>query len=212
MAFDPKGNLWVANYGTSNGGPNGSIAEYVGGVQNTNATITNGILGPEAIAVDTSGDVWVNNDSINVTVYGPLYANGYPINPIKTINTGSFVYGIAVGAGQFTFGANSGVAIFATSQTLVNGLIYGLSAPNNTGFALACDSKGDIYMGNLDNSVQINVPVPGVGGEVVPFVQLSFTPSGIAIDNVRGRVYISNYNGNTISVYSTAGELLRTIQ
>ena len=94
MAFDPKGNLWVANYGTSNGGPNGSIAEYVGGVQNTNATITNGILGPEAIAVDTSGDVWVNNDSINVTVYGPLYANGYPINPIKTINTGSFVYAV----------------------------------------------------------------------------------------------------------------------
>jgi hypothetical protein len=39
------------------------------------------------------------------------------------------------------------------------------------------------------------------------FLQLPFVASGIAIDNMRGRVYFSNYNGNSIAVYSTAGAL-----
>jgi hypothetical protein len=46
---------------------------------------------------------------------------------------------------------------------------------------------------------------------LLPFLQLHFLISGIAIDNARGRVYIANYYGNSISVYSTAGVLLHTI-
>jgi NHL repeat len=212
VAFDHQGNLWAANYGTSNGGASGSIAEYTNGVQNTNSSITNSIFGPSAIAIDDSGDIWVNNSFTNVTIYGPLYANDYPNNLIKTLSTGNAIYGIATGEGEFAFGSNSIVQIYSTTQTLVNGLVYGYEAGGNTGLAVAIDKAGDIYMGNLDNSVKIVVPVPASGGHVQPFVQLSFVASGIAVDSVRGRVYISNYNGNSISVYSTAGTLLHTIQ
>jgi DNA-binding beta-propeller fold protein YncE len=41
---------------------------------------------------------------------------------------------------------------------------------------------------------------------------LGFNGEGIAVDNVRGRVYISNQLGNSIAVYNTSGALLKTIQ
>lgn len=66
-------------------------------------------------------------------------------------------------------------------------------------------------MGNFDGSVQIFVPLSGGQAIVIPYLQLSFVPSGIALDNARERVYISNTYGNSISVYNTAGALLKTI-
>ncbi len=81
---------------------------------------------------------------------------------------------------------------------------------------MACDASGKIYVGNLDNSVTLVTPAQAGDGQgsitVGTFLQLPFAPSGIAIDNARGRIYFSNYNCNSISVYSTAGTLLHVIQ
>jgi len=75
------------------------------------------------------------------------------------------------------------------------------------GVALAGDNQSNMYVGNSDGSVYIVGP-----SNKLPFLQLSFVPTGIAVDNVRGRVYISDAPANTIYVYSTAGTLLKTIQ
>ncbi len=65
-----------------------------------------------------------------------------------------------------------------------------------------------LYIANY--SGQVNVL--HTNNSQTTFVDLKFSPAGIAIDNVRGRVYISNFNGDSIAVYSTAGVLLHTIK
>lgn len=201
VAFDTLGNLWVANYG---GG--GSITEYTGGKQNSANTITNGILGPNAIAIDGLGNIWVENDYINVTVYGSNNGFAPPTTLLRTLTPAAPIYGIALVNGTFSWGGNSVVSFDAATPALMSGALCCVYGPG-TGFALAGDAHGNFYQGNLDGSVDYAVP-----GITSSFLQLSFTPSGIAVDSVRGRLYISNQNGNSISVYSTAGALLKTIQ
>jgi hypothetical protein len=208
VAFDPQGNLWVANYGTSNGGANGSVSEYTANKQNTSASITNGILGPNAIAVDGLGNIWVENDYVNVTVYSQSYVYGSPTTLLRTLTPAFPVYGIAVPAFAFFSGGNSGVTLAGETQALANGALNGGFYSNDTGVALAGDASGNVYMGNLDGSVWVATPL----AYEYFFAQLSFAPSGIAVDSKRGRVYISNYNGNSILVYSTSGALLKTIE
>jgi hypothetical protein len=208
VAIDAQGNLWVSNYGTSNGGANGSVSEYIKGKQNTSASITNGILGPNAIAVDGLGDVWVENDFSNVTVYAPSYVYSQPYSLVRTLTPSFPMYGITVSDGAFSWGSNTSVSQIAATPALASGTISGYGYGNDTGIALASDASGNVYMGNLDGTVNIASPLVYEYG----FIQLPFAPSGIAIDNVRGRVYFSNQNGNEILVYSTAGALLKTIQ
>jgi hypothetical protein len=56
---------------------------------------------------------------------------------------------------------------------------------------------------------QIREAVAGPGGRLI---QLSFQPSGIAVDAARGRIYISDALGNAVWVYTTKGKFLRTIK
>lgn len=207
VAFDPLGNLWVANAGTSNGSTYGSIAEYVAGKQNTSATITNGVVEPLALAIDGMGDVRVENQLANITVYASTSVYAPPTSLLQTLTVNPPVYGIAVANNVLGYGNANGTILVATEPILAsnaqNGGAYGFS-----GVALAGDNKGDFYIGNSDGSVVIATPA----GEAFNFLQLSFAPTGIAVDNVRGRVYISNGPANTIYAYSTAGALLKTIQ
>ena len=91
---------------------------------------------------------------------------------------------------------------------LVENFTYPTVDTNDSGYSLATDASGKMYMANFDGSV--NVLTPPLTEKL--FVQLNFLAAGIAINNVRGRVYLSNETGNSIAVYSTAGELLHTIQ
>jgi DNA-binding beta-propeller fold protein YncE len=205
VAFDGFGNLWVANYGTSNGGPTGSISEYTGGKQNTSGTITNSILGPVALAIDGAGDLWVDNAYSSLISYTPTGVFAPPSTPFTVFTPSGPIYGIAAGAGTVAWGGPQ-----TTLVSLFEFLYWGstdYSYYGKTGFSLANDASGNLYLGNLDGSV--NVYGPQVNK---PFTQLLFVPYGIAVDSVRGRVYFSNYNGNSIVVYSTAGALLKTIQ
>ncbi|MGA3092178.1 MAG: hypothetical protein ABSD75_26515 [Terriglobales bacterium] len=206
VAFDPQGNLWVTNFTAS------SVTEYTSRVQNTSNTITFGIQNPEAIAIDGLGDIWVENGYLNVTVYGSSFPYAPATSPVTTIDPGSPVYGIAIGAGTFSFGGDIVVSFVPVLQALTGNIGVVVVAPNNNGFALASDVYGNVYMGNFDGSVRINVPIPGGGTITEPFLQLPFTASGIAVDSVRNRVYISDAGNSQIQVYSTAGVLLKTIQ
>ena len=210
VAFDPIGDLWVANNGSN------SITEYNAGAQYTITTISNGILSPEALVFDSAGNLWVQNNATYLTAYESARTYGAPVNLLQTITPGGTIYGLAFGAGALSIGTPSEVLMNAEGSALINGLLNPIKLSSNTGFAMACDARGRIYVGNLDNSVILVTPAQTNTGEgtiiVNPFLQLPFAPSGIAIDNARGRIYFSNYNGNSISVYSTAGALLHVIQ
>jgi DNA-binding beta-propeller fold protein YncE len=203
VAFDPNGNLWVANYG---GG--GSVTEYTAGVQQTGNTITSNILAPGAIAIDGLGDIWVQNDGINVT----LYANYYNLSPqyVRTYNPPGlvFVYGLAAYGPWIAFGSPQGLEFLPIADYFLAGDGPGADS-NYQAYSLAMDSQNNLYMGLLNNTVVVG----GVASyNFKTFASLSFTPAGIAIDNARGRVYVSNMNGNQILVFSTTGAILHTIE
>ncbi len=211
VAFDPSGNLWVANFQASNGGSEGSISMYSNGKQNTRATITNGIVGPFALAVDGMGNIWVSNDGNNITVYTIPAPNALPSNLIGPLTiSGYSVYGITVSAQALVWGSNTNGTIFSPPQVaLQEGQLPGfVVGGNNTGNALATAANGDVYIGNFDGSVNIFTPNQFTS----LFTQLDYTPFGIAIDNARGRIYISDDVDSTIAVYSTSGTLLHVIQ
>ena len=210
VAFDPIGDLWVANNGSN------SITEYNAGTQYTSTTISKGILSPEALVFDSAGNLWVQNNATYLTVYESANPYGAPVNLLQTITPGGTIYGLAFGASALSIGTPSLVLINAESPALTTGFLKPLRLSSNTGFAMACDASGRIYVGNLDNSVTLVTPAQVSDGQgsimASTFLQLPFAPSGIAIDNARGRIYFSNYNDNSISVYSTAGTLLHVIQ
>jgi sugar lactone lactonase YvrE len=198
VALDPSGNLRVANYGAG-----GSVTEYSpAGVQNTAATITNGILAPGAMTVDGVGDIWVQNDEVNITIYdaaGTLQETFNPPGITTPLGLASFGPWIA-------FGGINQIDIYLVADFLRTGTGGFALGPVN-GFAIGADNKGDFYESNFDNSVYY---VNRAGG--VLFLGLTYVASGIAVDNIRGRVYFSNQSGNEIQVFSTAGALLQTIQ
>ncbi len=206
VAIDPAGNLWVANYGPSDDPGGGSIAEYTDGKQNTSATVS-GLTAPTALALDSGGNVWVVSNNLTFLLIAPDFAFQGKVL-LKNIGTTSAVYGITAANGMLSWGSNGAVNVSPVSIGLLENFTYPTVDTNDSGYSLATDASGKMYMANFDGSV--NVLTPPLTEKL--FVQLNFLAAGIAIDNVRGRVYLSNETGNSIAVYSTAGELLHTIQ
>jgi sugar lactone lactonase YvrE len=54
--------------------------------------------------------------------------------------------------------------------------------------------------------------IPSNSDTVTVLATLPFFPSGLAIDNKRGWIYVSNSTGNEIDVYNLAGKLLHIIK
>jgi hypothetical protein len=198
VAIDPYGNLWVGNLA-----PPSSITEYTNGVQDTSNTITNGIAGPTEIAVDSLDNLWVVNFLANVTIYSPTAVYAPPSKLVQTLNIAP--QAITVGAGAFVYGTGSQTFLESASATLegnpLNGGSYGFGAN-----ALAPDNAGNIYIAATDSNLYIAHP-NGTAGLVAT---LTFTAAGMAVDNVKKRIYISD-GKSKIYVYSAAGTLLKTI-
>jgi DNA-binding beta-propeller fold protein YncE len=204
VAFDPLGNLWVANYSAASG----SITEYTGGKQNVGATITNGIHGPDTLSIDSLGNIWVLNNCTNVTIYSPPFPYAPASNLVTTLPVPGCAFGMAVGEGTFSWGGQGGTNIAAATPVLINGNLDNANVFPDAAVTMANDAKGNVYISDSGGSVNVVSPLHQESN----FVHLFFTSYGIAIDSKRGRVYFSNPNGNSISVYSTTGTLLKTIQ
>jgi hypothetical protein len=206
VAFDGLGNLWVAVAGANRYSTTGSLLEFTGGVEDNTAIYT-GVANPAAIAIDGIGNIWVNNNDGSIGIFTPLI----PLSSIyalsQTITPTPPVYGLAASANAILWGGSP--AYIADSYEASRGNIgFGSSLPANIdGVAMGSAAGGATYIGNSDQSVYLFAPQ-----SLGPFLYLSFVPAGIAVDNVRGRVYISSGFGNSIAVYSTAGKLLHTIK
>lgn len=204
VVFDPAGNLWVANFGTTN---EGYVAEYTNGVP-TGIQITQGISNPGAMAIDGIGDIWVQNGEVNITVYGSVAFNTPPTTLLQTLNLAGPVQGVAISGNVAAYGTGIGTVVDAVEPVLALNQGNGEYYPDFDGVALASAGAGNVYVGNSNGIVDLAL----ADGQSRTFVVLPFAPTGIAVDSVRGRVYISNGLGNAISVYSTAGVLLHTIE
>ncbi|MGA7288176.1 MAG: hypothetical protein WBX02_08785 [Terriglobales bacterium] len=209
VAFDSLGNLWVANFFPA------SVTEYTNSVQDTNATLNTDIPAPGAIAVDGLNNVWiasnVNNEG-SIAVYQPSAVYG-PANHLQD-SFGPYAapfYGIKVASGNLVWGNGAALNFAPASSTLTSGAIDGVPVGGtNTATYLAAAANGTIYFATTSNT--INYAIPAAYGEAFLFLELSFSPTGIAVDSVRGRIYVANGSGDSISVYSTDGKLLHTIK
>ena len=104
--------------------------------------------------------------------------------------------------------ASQQTAVIETTGLLVLEDPFGAFVQGD-GYAIASDANDNFYIANSDGSVNIYNPEKGTFKN---FVTLSFIPSGVAVDSVRGHVYFSDTGSDQILVYSTAGALLHSIQ
>lgn len=208
VAFDSQGNLWVANsYSYQTG--NGYIAEFTNGVFNSVATITNGVVEPSALAIDGLDNIWVlnaNNSTPNITVYASTTAYSTPATLVQTITPAPPVNGITVAqANVLSFGSNGNIYVTPAVPALISGAVDTNSYPAYDAVALTT-AAGIEYVATSDGSVYAVI-----NASPTKLFQVSFTPAGIAVDSVRGRVYLSSGSSNSIAVYSKTGSLLHTI-
>ncbi len=211
LAFDHWGTLWVSDFANS------AVFAFPSGQQTSRFELAAGLASPEDLAFDATGNLWIQNNSSYVSVFTPFDPMGAPLIPSETIPLGT-IYGLAIGAADdLAIGTPYGAIVTSVSSTFQNaGVGTFITVIQSTGFAIATDAAGTLYIANLDGSVQVSTPMQTEMGSGTLstgiLVNLPFSPTGIAVDSVRGRVYISNYSGNSISVYSTSGTFLHVIQ
>jgi DNA-binding beta-propeller fold protein YncE len=204
VAFDSQGNLWVANTGGN------TVTEYSPtGTQNTLNTVST--PGPFVVAVDAIDDIWVSSYG-TLSVYGLDFPNA--ILTISAAAEGQQAFtGLAMYQGYGAIGTNSEAGVFEVGPFLVTQGINGILHPfPESCFVATFDSAGNLYCGNLDESVIYLTAASSYvyGGTLV--TNLGITPSGIAVDKTHGFVYISSASNNEIFVYNTNGDLLTTIK
>jgi hypothetical protein len=218
LAIDASGNLWVANYGASNGGSEGSITEYAAGVMQSSNTITNGVVGPQNMVFDELGDLWVNNNGGSLTAYVTAGTFGPPATLQQTIPISDF-WAVGEGVGVLFIGTSTGNCQYSTTQFLFSGagtcFFLGDAAT-----AFARDNTGGVFVQTTTPGFNVVYFFPNSPDAFTFESSLPFTPafneSGMAVDNIHHRLYVSNRAGNKILVYGLAssnyGKLIHTIR
>jgi len=207
LAIDANGNLWVANYANSNGGASGSITEYTAGVMQSSNTITNVVVGPQNMVLDELGDLWVNNNGGSLTAYVTAGTFGPPATLQQTIPMSDF-WAVGEGAGVLFTGTSTGLCAFSTTQFLFTGSggCFGLGGLDAVAFAR--DNTGGVFAETTESGFSVVYFFPNSGSAFIFESSLPFTPSfnesGMAVDNVHHRLYVSERAANRILVYSLA--------
>ena len=182
--------LFVANYNNSN------VTEYA--LPDTNdaapkTTISNGVYGPVGLAVDSSGNLFVANDSTSSTVteYAPPYTNP----PTATIsNVLGYPWGLAFDSSGTLFvtnNANSTVTEYASpfsnSSTATATISSGVSNPRG----LAFDSSGHLFVANNNGNVT-EYASPYTGAPIATISNgVNWAPVGLAFDS-SGNLFVGN--------------------
>ncbi|HUI01689.1 MAG TPA: NHL repeat-containing protein [Nitrososphaerales archaeon] len=158
VSMDPKGNLWVADYANNRvieyAAPfaNGESASLVIGqpnlASNAPATSQNGLAGPDGLAFDAQGNLWVADYYNNrLLEFQPPFTSDEPAS-------------LVVGQSSFDAGKS------ATTQN-------GLSSPQD----LAFDSKGNLWVADFRNDRVLEFQPPFATNESASLVigQSGFT-------------------------------------
>ena len=198
VAIDSQGQIYVSN------SLNSSITKY-----NSHGTyltsITQNVVYPAGLAIDAFDDVWVNNALQDVTFYsryGTYLGSSTPGGTIDSICTGGEWYVV---------GQDATWSQFPMSQVLTNNGIAGETdyPSHNQAVAVAFNTAGNYYV--AQETGEVDLVNPYLDSRVF-FAQLSYPPTGMVVDNGRGRVFFSDRYGNKIDVYTTKGAYLTTIQ
>ncbi len=188
--------LFVANYNNSN------VTEYA--LPDTNdaapiAVIGIGVASPDGLAFDSSGNLFVANDTnpSTVTEYAPPFSNSSA--PTATIsNSVNYPWFLAFDSSGKLFvtdNANSTVTEYAPPYTGAPTTISNSSVSRPTG--LAFDSSGNLFVANYYNGNVTEYAPPF--SNTSPATAIISTgvnnPRGLAFDS-SGHLFVANNNGN----------------
>ncbi|MBV8489190.1 MAG: hypothetical protein JO199_01580 [Candidatus Eremiobacteraeota bacterium] len=214
MAVDSAGNLYLANHLPGAASTTG-ITVFAPGTTTPMRKIAN-VNDPQYLAVDASGDVFVNENNQDVLEFTPT-GGSTPSRVLSTATSPSGIgspYGLAVDGSGNLFVASSGIGIAeyaaGTSTTPVHVLSTGMNQPQWPAF----DGQGNLYVANYAGQnvtayappFTNSTPVAHTFGSSATIGQ----PQAIAVDG-NGNVYVVNLGNQNVVEFSSAGSLVRTI-
>jgi hypothetical protein len=207
------GTIFVANAGKLTGGTgNGSITAYRPGATGNappELVITAGVDGPNDIAFDSSGDLWVANYSNNtVTEFSKAeLAKASPV-PTVTISVVAPSSDAFSPSGDLWVGSGDTVIEFTNAQLKTSGSPKPVVTLGYRECSIAFDSSGDLWQGSGDifayewTNAQL-----AESGSPAPRVTISSTslaePCRPTFDSA-GDMWAANYTGNTVVEFTKA--------
>lgn len=222
VAFDPRGNVWVSNFGFSSTACtapplHNSVSEFTPGGKplSPSAGFTQGgVSWPQGVVSDRRGNIWIENCGNNTVTRFPA---GHPGGAVSFVGIGLVKpFDLAFNRTGQAFvtgnGAPYAVAVLnpdgsPTASSPITG--HGLNQP----LGIAADTAGNMWVAN---SALVSVPCPGgtlkpTGpGSVLmiasngvpganPFTGGGLTnPWGIAVDG-NDNVWVANFSGQRVS-------------
>ena len=209
------GTIFVANAGGepdgSNGTGPGSITVYRPGATGDTSpevVVTKGIDGPNGIAVDASGDLWVANDAGNIVEYKRAQLAKASPAPSVTIQGGAF--GLAFDPSGNLWVSAAEVVEYSKAELAKSGSPSPVFTLDENDCSIAFDSSGDLWEGSHGSTVsewtraelsKVSVLSPAPK-EVIISDDLN-TPCKPAFDG-SGDLWVGNYNANTVVEFTQA--------
>ncbi|MGA3355098.1 MAG: hypothetical protein ABSD85_18250 [Acidimicrobiales bacterium] len=209
-AASAPGTIYVANAGayTGNGATggtgNGSITAYRPGASGNARpvlVITAGVDGPNSIAFDRYGDLWVaNNTSNTVTEYSKAeLAKASPV-PTVTISLAGPDGNAFSPSGELWVGSNNEVVEFTEAQLAKSGSPHPAVTLAANSCSIAFDPSGDLWEGSTGDEVyEWTEAQLTKSGSPAPRVTINSTslkePCRPTFDSA-GDMWAANYNGN----------------
>lgn len=191
IAMDSANNLYVTNYNA------GSISKI--GQNASSATFTSGLTLPQAIAIDSSGNVYTASNGTNIVIKTTPGGVSSQLGG----STGTNPRGIALDSSGNVYTANW-VGNSVTKITSDGSTTTTLASTGaNTGpVDLVVDSSGNIFTANnTSNTISKITP----GGAVTTFATIAgSSPNGIAIDG-SNNLYVSGQTSGRAYKVSSSG-------
>jgi DNA-binding beta-propeller fold protein YncE len=214
IVFNSQGYLFVATqwWSSQSTSPKTNLREpktgfigiYAPGSTKLERTITDGLDGPRALAIDSSGNLYVANSAYNanyVTVYS---APKYKL--IATIDTNTVgTSTLALDAAQNLYVAqgssydNSSIMVYAhKTLKLIQTITNGIACPNT----LAFDREGRLYVANNieDCGNSVTIYAHNSSQLLQTITDGIHTPEGLAFDSHQN-LYVGNNYFDSVTVY-----------
>ena len=226
VAVDAKGNVWVANFGSTTVSQANSVTELSPtGVPLNNVLNTTQIVGPRNLIIDPSGDVYVASYGASANGYGKMLAEytGAGASNMFTIGAGPEALA-SDGAGNVFIATGSSSTAFAmdleylpagsksgtTSTVLASGMPY----TAGTFSTLAIDSNDTLWLSNNASTATLQYLCTFTG---TPACTGTSTTAGgqtgsqsIAIDH-GNNIWVGNYSASAGSASVIAATKTTTI-
>ncbi len=209
LAVDQLGDVFAVGAGTPSitelavtGPPASSGAPATFTSTSLNYTPISGTPTPQAIAVDTAGNVYVadkQSGTATTAIYRLALASGSVVSQ-TTIATGfTNPVSLAVDSSGNVYVADQGTSsVYKLTPGLVGGIpgyTQTTAVSSVTPMAVAVDPAGDLYLQDAVTMSVIEVPVSGPNTTVL--IGLG-NPSGLAVDG-KGNVYSADSNSATVT-------------